>query len=420
MKKFLALLLALVMALSLVACGDESATTPVNDGESSGTESEGNVLTVGLVLIGSESDQGYTFNFMRGFEKAAENMKAEGVEVKYIPKWNIGEDDGCETANLELAEAGCDIIINNSYGFEPYMLKVAPDYPDILFLSCTNMASAMDNLDNTINAFANIYEGRYVAGVVAGMKLNQMIEEGTITADEAVIGYVGAFTFAEVLSGYTAYYLGAKSVCPSVTMHLNFVGSWSDPTLEANAAQALIDEGCVLISQHSDNTTPATVAQENHVFHTGYNNAMDDVAPDASIISTRIDWSIYFTELYKDFLAGGIAACPVDWSKGFADDAVVLTDLNEKIAAPGTKEAVEKAIADIKSGAIKVFDTKNFTVEGKAPTELLADLDGDFTPETNVVENGVFMESDVAAGRPSAPYFAIQIDGITLDNVNFG
>ena len=416
MKKFLALLLALMMALSLVACGEEPAA-PADEG---GEQVEGPDLKVGLVLIGSESDQGYTYNFMRGFEKTAANLEAEGIKVEYVPKWNIGEDDGCETANLELAEAGCDIIIDNSYGFEPYMLKVAPDYPDILFLSCTNMASAMDDLDNTINAFANIYEGRYVAGVVAGMKLNQMIEEGTITEDEAVIGYVGAFTFAEVLSGYTAYYLGAKSVCPSVTMHLNFVGSWSDPTLEANAAQALIDEGCVLISQHSDNTTPATVAQENGVFHTGYNNEMASVAPDASIISTRIDWSIYFTQLFKTFLDGGIAACPVDWSAGFAEAAVVLTDLNTAIAAPGTQEAIDKAIADIKSGAVKVFDTATFTVEGATPTELLADLDGDFTPETNVVENGVFMESDVAAGRPSAPYFAIQIDGIILDNVNFG
>ena len=167
------------------------------------------------------------------------------------------------------------------------MLKVAPDYPEIQFVGCTNQGSWNDGLENTHNAFANIYEGRYLAGVAAGMKLQQLIDEGTIKPEEAVIGYVGAYSFAEVISGMTSYFLGARSVCPSVTMKVQFVGSWSDATEESNAASALCDLGCKLISQHSDNTTPATMAQSKGAFHTGYNNDMTGVAPEASIIEKR-------------------------------------------------------------------------------------------------------------------------------------
>ena len=265
-------------------------------------------------------------------------------EVKY----NVGEDSSCEEANIELAEAGCDLIINNSFGFEPYMLKVAPDYPEIQFISCTNQASAVDDLANTHNAFANIYEGRYLAGVVAGMKLQEMIDNGEITADQAVIGYVGAYSFAEVISGFTAYYLGAKSVCPSVTMKVQFVGSWSDATLEGNAAQALCDEGCIMISQHSDNTTPATAAQNNGAFHTGYNNDMISVAPDSSLIGTRIDWSVYF-EYAIEAVANG-ESFEQDWCHGMDEGAVVMTPLNEDIAAAGTAEKLAEVEQQIHDG----------------------------------------------------------------------
>ena len=308
MKKFLAILLSLVMVLSLAACGGGGGDTtpPAGSGSSQpagdqagGDAPETKTVKVGLICIGDENDQGYTYNFIRGKEAATEALAAKGITVDWVVKWNIGEDSGCEDANTELAEEGCQLIINNSFGFEPFMLKVAPDYPEIEFIACTNQASWGDNLDNTHNAFANIYEGRYLAGVVAGMKLQEMIDAGTITADQAVIGYVGAFSFAEVISGFTAYFLGAKSVCPSVTMKVQFVGSWSDATEEANAASALADMGCVMISQHSDNTTPATTAQSKGAFHTGYNNDMIGVAPEASLIGTRIDWSVYFSYIIE-------------------------------------------------------------------------------------------------------------------------
>ena len=274
-KRILALFLAGAMTLSLAACSGGSGnstpapadtTAPADTSAPADTTEPAKTVKVGLICIGDENDQGYTYNFVRGKEAATEALAAKGIEVEWVVKWNIGEDSGCEDANIELAEEGCDLIINNSYGFEPYMLKVAPDYPEVEFISCTNQGSWNDGLENTHNAFANIYEGRYLAGVVAGMKMQEMIDNGDITPEQAVIGYVGAYSFAEVISGFTAYYLGAKSMCPSTTMKVQFVGSWSNATEEGNAAAALCDLGCIMISQHSDNTSPATTAQSKGAF----------------------------------------------------------------------------------------------------------------------------------------------------------
>ncbi|HJB99981.1 MAG TPA: BMP family ABC transporter substrate-binding protein [Candidatus Flavonifractor merdavium] len=412
-KRLLALLLAGAMVFGLAACGNgdqgsaesPSGTTPAGT-ETGGEETK--TVKVGLICIGDENDQGYTYNFIRGKEAVTEKLAEKGIDVKWEVKYNVGEDSSCEEANIELAEAGCDLIINNSFGFEPYMLKVAPDYPEIEFISCTNQASAVDELENTHNAFANIYEGRYLAGVVAGMKMQEMIDNGEITADQAVIGYVGAYSFAEVISGFTAYYLGAKSVCPSVTMKVQFVGSWSDATLEGNAAQALCDAGCVMISQHSDNTTPATAAQNAGAFHTGYNNDMIAVAPEASLIGTRIDWSVYF-EYAIEAVANG-ESFEQDWCHGMDEGAVVMTPLNEEIAAAGTADKLAEVEEQLRSGALQVFDTSTFTVEGAELTTCMAlDTDGDFVADSEeAVFDGAFHESYFQ----SAPYFTVQIDGI--------
>ncbi len=427
-KKVLALLLSLAMLLALAACGgnNNSGSGGNADGQPSDsgaqeptggdTGSERKSIKVGLICIGDENDQGYTYNFIRGKDAATEALAAKGIDVEWVTKWNIGEDSSCEDANIELADEGCQLIINNSFGFEDFMLHVAKDYPEIEFIACTNQGSWNDGLDNTHNAFANIYEGRYLAGIVAGMKLQEMIDAGTITAGQAVIGYVGAFSFAEVISGFTSYYLGAKSVCPSVTMKVQFVGSWSDATAEANAASALADMGCVMISQHSDNTTPATTAQSKGAFHTGYNNDMISVAPEASLIGTRIDWSVYF-EYVIEAVANG-QSFDQDWCHGMDEGAVVMTELNEAIAAPGTKEKLAEVEEQIRSGKLQVFDTSAFTIGGQTLTTAMAlDTDGDFTPDSEeAVFDGAFHESYFQ----SAPYFALQIDGIEWLNAEFG
>ena len=397
MKKLLALILSLVMALSLVACG-------AKDDANKDDNKDDNTIKVGLICIGDENDQGYTYNFMRGKEAADAQLKAEGINVEWIVKYNLIEGDPVAVANEELAEEGCEIIFNNSYGHEAAALPVAANYPEIEFVCMTGDQAWADSLANTHNAFANIYEGRYVAGVAAGMKLQEMIDSGKITADQAVIGYVGAYSFAEVVSGYTAYYLGAKSVCPSVTMKVQYVNSWSDATAEANAAAALCDLGCVLISQHSDNTTPATTAQSKGAFHTGYNNDMSDVAPEASIIGTRIDWTNYFVHAIKCVVEG--KELEQDWCNGMADGEVVMTDLNTKIAAAGTAEKLESVIASIKDGSLKVFDTTTFTVNGETVSSYTGawGMNG-----AEAIADGAYAESSLR----SAPYFDLRIDGIT-------
>ena len=416
-KRLLAMLLAGAMVFGLAACGggaqgeSESPAagtdTPAAN-ETGSTGEERKSVKVGLICIGDENDQGYTYNFIRGQEAATEALAAKGIDVEWLVEWNIGEDATCEDANRNLAEAGCDLIINNSFGFETYMLRVAEEYPEIEFIACTNQGSWNDGLDNTHNAFAYIYEGRYLAGVVAGMKLQEMIDNGEITEEEAVIGYVGAYSFAEVISGFTAYYLGAKSVCPSVTMKVQFVGSWSNATDEANAAQALCDQGCVMISQHSDNTTPATVAQTNGVFHTGYNNDMTGIAPEASLIGTRIDWSVYF-EYAIEAVANG-ESFDQDWCHGMDEGAVVMTALNEDIAAAGTAEKLAEVEQALRDGTLQVFDTSTFTVDGQELTTAMAlDTDGDFVADSEeAVFDGAFHESYFQ----SAPYFTVRIDGI--------
>ena len=400
MKKVLAILLAFAMIFTLAACGEEKETT--------GSD----VVKVGMVCIGDDN-AAYDRNFYMAADAAKEILAGKGINIEWTYTYNHPEGDPVAVDCADLADSGCQVVFLNSYGQEPAMLTVAADYPDTVFASLTNEASQRDDLPNTINAFPSIFEARYLAGVAAGCKLQQMIDEGEITPEEAVIGYVGAFTFAEVLSGYTSFFLGARSVCPSTTMLVEFIGSWGDLTMEANTAQDLIDRGAVLISQHSDSTSPATTAQKNGVYHVGYNIAMSDVAKDSSIISSRIDWTKYFVYVIETVVNGGTV--DQDYmGHGLAEGEVCLTDLNEAIAAPGTAEKIAEAEAAIKSGALHVFDTSTFTVGGVHPTEGLVDMDGDFAgePDYNAIFDGYYHESYFK----SAPNFDLRIDGITLVN----
>lgn len=406
MKKFTAILLIVLIAMTVVfAQGGSEAKAPAASAAKPATK-------IGFVVINDESDQGYTWNFMNGMEGAIKKLNAEGYNVELLVKRNTTESSLAVDHNAELAEEGCKIIFNNSYGFEPYMLEAAKDYPDTQFIGMTNCGSQVDTNPNTFNAFAAIYEGRYVAGIAAGMKLNQMIKEGKIKANQAVIGYVGAFSFAEVISGMSGFYLGARSVCPSVTMKVYFVGTWGDATLEEAAANALIDAGAVLISQHSDTTSPALAAQKAGVFHVGYNTDMTKAAPNASLLSSRIDWTRYFYSFIKNYLDG--VKNPSDWTGTFAEGDVAVTALNTAIAAPGTQEAMDKAIKAFHDGTLKVFDLNTFTIKGAKGTNDTM-YDSFAAVKGNATYDGYFHESELQ----SAPYFVGQIDGIEWLNAAY-
>ena len=400
MKKFgkiLALCLALAMVVAcFTACGDK---TPEEG------EKEAAAVKVGFIFLHDEQST-YDKNFMDAAKKACEEM---GVE--YAQKTQIPENKDCYDAAVDLIETdGCNVIFADSFGHESFLIEAAKKYPDVQFCHATGTQAHTAGVANFHNAFASIYQGRYLAGVAAGLKLNEMIEAGKITADKAKMGYVGAFTFAEVISGYTSFYLGAKSVCPSVTMDVKFTGSWYDEQKEKEAAQALIAGGCVLISQHADSMGAPTACETAGVPNVSYNGSTVAACPNTFIVSSRIDWTPYFKYMIQCVQDG--KAIDADWTGTIETGSVVLTDVNEKAAAPGTAEKLEEVKGKLLDGSLQVFDTANFTVEGKKLDSYKADVDTDanFEKDTEVIENGVFYESK----HRSAPYFDVRIDGITL------
>ena len=410
MKKFLAMLLALVMALSLVACGEKKDDTQGNgDGDSTAAK-----VKVGFITLHDENST-YDKNFIDAAKEACANLGLVENEDYFI-KTNVGETEQCAEVAADLVDAGCNIIFADSFGHEPYMIEVAKENPEVQFCHSTGTRAHTEGLANYHNAFASIYEGRYLAGIAAGLKLNAMIEAGDIKAEEAKMGYVGAFTYAEVVSGYTSFYLGAKSVCPTVTMEVTFTGSWYDETLEKEGAEKLIQGGCKLISQHADSLGAPTACENAGVPNVSYNGSTQAACPNTYIISSRINWAPYYEYAIKAVMDG--TAIDADWIGTLATNSVVLTDLNTTVAAEGTAEAIAAATEKLEKGEIHVFDCSTFTVKGETLTSYQADVnaDSDNTPDTEVVHDGYFAESE----KRSAPYFDLEIDGINRLDVNYG
>ena len=420
MKKFLAMLLALVMALSLVACGEKKDDTQGNgDGDSTAAK-----VKVGFITLHDENST-YDKNFIDAAKEACANLGLVENEDYFI-KTNVGETEQCAEVAADLVDAGCNIIFADSFGHEPYMIEVAKENPEVQFCHSTGTRAHTEGLANYHNAFASIYEGRYLAGIAAGLKLNAMIEAGDIKAEEAKMGYVGAFTYAEVVSGYTSFYLGAKSVCPTVTMDVTFTGSWYDETLEKEGAEKLIQGGCKLISQHADSLGAPTACENAGVPNVSYNGSTQAACPNTYIISSRINWAPYYEYAIKAVMDG--TAIDTDWTGTLATNSVVLTDLNTTVAAEGTAEAIAAATEKLEKGEIHVFDCSTFTTKADDTmnafkvdylkvdadghiTSYMADVDTDqaYAGDTEVVHDGYFAESE----KRSAPYFDLEIDGIT-------
>ncbi|MBQ4556699.1 MAG: BMP family ABC transporter substrate-binding protein [Clostridia bacterium] len=405
MKKLLALVLVAVMMFALVACGE------TKDDAKSGIASIEDVK-FGLICLHDENST-YDKNFLEGFKEAVANLGLK--EEQYVIKTNIPEGNECYEAAVDLAEDGCNIIFANSFGHESYILQAAKEYPSVQFCHATGTMAHTENLDNFANAFASIYEGRFLAGVAAGMKLNEMIEAGKITAEQALMGYVGAYTYAEVLSGYTSFYLGAKSVCPTVTMKVQFTGSWYDEAAEKEAATKLISENCVLISQHADSMGAPSACEEAGVPNVSYNGSTVASCPNTFIVSSRINWAPYYEYVVNTLVAGEKVA--KDWTGTIETGSVVLTDVNTQAAAAGTVEKIAEVTEGLKNGTVNVFDAATFTVGGETLASYMADVntDANYEKDTEVIEDGVFYESK----HRSAPYFDLQIDGIELLNSAF-
>ena len=428
MKKFnkiLALCLALVMVVACFAScggnGGEDTTAPadeqtkvlsINEVEKTVSKAMDPIakedLKVGFIFLHDENST-YDKNFMDAAK--AVQAKFELTDEQVIFKVNIPEGDECYNAAAELVDAGCDVIFANSFGHEPYMIKAAKEFPEVQFCHATGTSALTALVPNFHNAFASIYEGRFLAGVAAGMKLNEMIENGDITAEQAKIGYVGAFPYAEVKSGFTSFFLGARYICPSATMEVKYTNSWFDIALEKESALALIKNGCALISQHADSEGAPKACEENNIPNIAYNvdTAKELKCENTAIISSRISWEPYFELMINAMING--EAIPVDWCGGINEGSVLLTDLNTKAAAEGTQDKIDEVKGKLQDGSLKVFDTATFTVDGAKLDTYLADIVSDeaFTPDSEAIKDGAFAESS----DRSAPYFDIIIDGIT-------
>lgn len=440
MKKLLGIALAAAMAFSMVGCGatgTSSSAAAATGSDAAASTAEGAApaaagdIKVGVILVGDETE-GYSMAHIDGINTAVETLGIPADQIVWKKK--VEEGAACADAAEDLVGQGCNIVFANSYGHETYMVEVAEKYPDVTFVSMTGDFAALCGLDNFKNAFTNIYESRYVSGVVAGMKLKALTDDGTLTpetqpdsfdADGNIkIGYVGAFNYAEVVSGYTAFYLGVKSVMPTVVMEVMYTNSWFDIDKEGAAAEALIANGAVIIGQHAD-STGAPAATEKLLdsgkicYSVGYNIDMRETAPDAALTSATNNWSVYYTEALQDVMNG--EPVPTDWAKGYNDGAVAITELGANCAA-GTAEKVAEVEGNIKDGSLQVFDTSTFTVDGAAVTTAPIDLTYyDYSsgspvaiyegPTEEAIKDGAFQESTLR----SAPYFLLHIDGITED-----
>ena len=422
-KKVVSLLTAMALtAMTLAGCGSSTAadstdsTAAETTDEAADTEADADAdstaavtnVKAGFIFLHDENST-YDLNFMNAAKEACEKL---GIE--YMTKTNIPEGQECYDAACELADAGCNFIFADSFGHEDYMIEAAKEYPEVQFSHATGTKAHTEGLDNFHNAFASIYDGRYLAGIAAGMKLNEMIANGDITEDQAKMGYVGAYTYAEVISGYTSFFLGARSVCPSVTMDVTFTGSWYDETAEKEGANKLIEDGCVLISQHADSMGAPTACETAGVPNVSYNGSTESACPNTFLVSSRVNWEPYF-EYAMNCVADG-TQIDADWTGTLATGSVELSSLGSAVA-DGTQEAIDAAIAEIEAGTLHVFDTATFTVDGAEMTSYEADVDtdADYTPDHEVVSDGYFHEAEYR----SAPYFNVQIDGINLLDTAF-
>lgn len=402
-KKLLALVLVLALVVSLAVA--LAACDPKDGGD-------GIDLKLGLICLHDENST-YDKNFIDAAQAACDALGAELVITRNIP-----EGAECYDAAADLVDQGCDVIFADSFGHETYMIQAAKEFPDVMFAHATGTKAHTEKLPNYFNAFASVYDARYLAGVVAGHKLNEMKAAGKQGTPK--LGYVGAFTYAEVISGYTSFYLGAKSVCPDVVMDVQFTGTWYGTTAESETATALIAttpdrEGAWIVSQHADSMGAPNVCEEAGVPNVTYNVSTVAECPDTYLVGSRINWEPYFEYLIETVAAGEKPA--YDWTGTLATGSAELLAYGNNISQ-AIKDDVAAKMAELKAGTRRVFDCSTFTVGGSTLESYLADVDdmGDYVKETEVIktENGITYFAESA--YRSAPYFDLRIDGITLLN----
>ncbi|MCR4880020.1 MAG: BMP family ABC transporter substrate-binding protein [Bacilli bacterium] len=432
MKNIRLLSLAALGLVSLAAC-----STNGGNGESSSVTPYDDAVKVGLICL-HDSNSTYDANFINGLKEAVKNLGRKVIFEDNCLLTGVPEDNACYTAAKDLVGKGCEVIFADSFGHDSFMLQAAKEYPNVQFCHATGTKSTVNPLQlNFHNAFASIYEGRYLAGYAAGLKLfEQQADKGVAAADFPTekVGYVGAFPYAEVKSGYTSWFLGLRQAltdntvdASKVTMDVRFTSSWYDPEAEANAATALINDGAVLVSQHADSMGAPGVCEEKGIPNVTYNVETGDDCPKTYLAYSRINWAPYYeavvNAVYNRKVGMGDGLFPTNWT-GTLKTGSVEYNVNwdnltkDSTRLDGYKTKFNNVLTSLKNGSRKVFDTSTFTVNGEAVTSYLADVidDGTFTGETEVIategSTSFFNESYYR----SAPYFDLNIDGINLKN----
>lgn len=398
-KKILALVLVLALvasvAVALVACDDSTD------------------FKFGLICLHGENST-YDKNFIDAAREACDDL---GVEL--VLRTDIPEAAECYNTAVDLVDDGCDLIFADSFGHESYILQAAEEYPDVQFAHATGTTAHTENVANFHNAFASIYEGRYLAGIVAGYELLDRYDtdnDGVITDAEAKVGYVGAHPYAEVVSGYTSFFLGVRSVVENATMEVTYTGSWYDYPGEKTAAQTLIDRGCTLISQHADSMGAPEACEAAGIPNVTYNISTAASCPKTYVAGSKINWAPYFKYIIQCAMDG--KDIDADWTGDFSTDSVAVLDFGANVSDEA-KQAVATAKAAILAGTLEVFDCSTFTVGGEHLTQYKADVDTDaaFTPDTQVIKTKTVGDKTITyfaeSEYRSAPYFDVRIDGIT-------
>jgi len=359
LKKLLSFILVIAMVLSFTACGTK-------DKESSKTNSD---FKVAVIHIGDPADgAGYTFAHDQGIVamQAALGLSDEQV----IRKNNVNDTDAVaiRTAMEECIEEGAKIIFGTSWGFMDTMDQLATEHPDVIF---SHGSGYMNNGKNMNNYFGRIYQARYLAGIAAGMK-----------SESNMIGYVAAMPVdnSEVTGGINAFAIGVESVNPDAKVYVKVTNTWLDPTLEGQAAEALLDMGCDVIAQHGDTTAPQMAAQNRGVWGCGYNSDMTKDAPKAHLTAPIWNWGVYYTKAAKAVMEG-------TWTNenyyGGMDDGLIDISPLSANCAEGTQAAIDAAKKEILDG-YKIFEGELFDNQGNmvcAAGEFISD--GDITGAMN-------------------------------------
>lgn len=422
MKKIVSLLLVLAMTFALVACGSGNSGNSDNKATGSNVTADSS-FKVGVVLLGDENES-YTYAHIEGIQAAAKALGLSDDQIVW--KYSVAEGAGAYDACVDLVGQGCSIIFTNSYGHQSYAQQAAAEFEDVTFVAMTGDTAASSGLSNLKNAFTDVFQSRYVSGVVAGMKIAELVANDELSAEnydadgKVKVGYVGAYPYAEVVSGYTAFFLGIQSVYENVSMEVTYTNSWFDITAEGTAAESLIADGCVIIGQHADSTGAPSAVQAAYedgklAFSVGYNVDMTSVAPDVALTSATNVWSVYYTYAIGAAMKGEEVA--TDWAEGYDAGAVAITSLGSA-CAEGTADKVAEVEAALTDGSLHVFDTSKFTVDGQTVDSCVVDLTGDYDTDDEgdkeAIWDGYFHESELR----SAPSFSLRIDGITELNAD--